>query len=231
MEHDPHKTKDIFEALKLHVGDRMQIEIPSVQHELKYFTTLMGYVKTLSVLLRTPTVNGLPLPMRDGEKLIVRGFSGMETFSFDTTVERICLEPFHYMHLSYPDTISTTPIRHEVRVRVSLPVKVMPTETSNAIHASISNISTAGILIDAEEELGSKNQEISVSFHFTIQPNDYDAHIETTALIQNVALQNNASGSFIFQYGVKFLQLHSSQAILLQNLIYQKLLENHHNLA
>lgn len=232
MEYEQHKAEDFFEELKLHVGDRLQIEVPSRQHDMKFFTTLIGYVRGLSVLLRTPIVDALPLPMRDGEKLIVRGFSGVETFSFESTVERICLAPFHYLHLSYPHDIRTTTIRHEVRVRVNLPVKVMPAGASTAIQASISNISTAGILIDAAQELGEKDSEIDVSFHFTIQPSDYDAHIETTALIQNVALQDNTSGGFTFQYGVKLLnKLHSSQAILLQNLIYQKLLENHHNLA
>ncbi|MFN3397037.1 MAG: flagellar brake protein [Sulfurimicrobium sp.] len=222
---------DLFEELKLHVGDRLQIEVPSRQHDLKYFTTLVGYVKWLSILVRTPLVDSLPLPMRDGEKLIVRGFSGKETFSFDSTIERVCREPFYYLHLSYPDSVSTTTIRHAERVRVNLPVRVTPAGASGAIHATISNISTEGILIDTGEELGKKDEEISVSFHFAIQPNDYDAHIETTALIQNVMLQDNPSGDFTFQYGVKLLKLHSSQAILLQNLIYQKLLENHHNLA
>lgn len=231
MEHEWRKAEAFFEDLKPHVGDRLQIELSSPLHDLKYFTTLVGYVKGLSVLLRTPIVSGLPLPMRDGEKLIVRGFSGMETFTFDTTIERICLEPFHYLHLSYPHTVRTTPIRNEVRVRVNLPVKVTPAGASSAIDATISNISTAGILVEATEELGDKDSEINVSFHCTIQPNDYDAHIETTALIQNVTLQDNPSGSFTFQYGVKLLELHSSQEILLQNLIYQKLLENHHNLA
>lgn len=222
---------DPFEKLKLHVGDRLQIEIPSRRRNLKYFTTLMGYAKGLSVLLRTPIVDSLPLPMRDDEKLIVRGFSGRATFSFDSVIKRICREPFHYLHLAYPQAISTTPIRHEERVRVNLPIKVTPADTSKLIHASISNISTAGIMIDSEEELGEKGTEISVAFRFTIQPNDYDANIETTALIQRVTLEDNPSGSFIFQYGVKLLKLHSSQAILLQNLIYQKLLEDHHNLV
>ena len=223
--------EDLLDELQLHIGDRMQIEVPSRRHDMKYFTTLVGYVKGLSVLLRTPVVDSLPLPMRDGEKLIVRGFSGKETFSFETTVERICREPFYYLHLTYPEVISTTKIRNAERVRVNLPVKVTPAGASIAKHATISNISTAGILIDADEELGEKDQEINVSFHFTIQPNDYDAHIETAALIHNVALQDNEAGGFTFQYGIKLLKLQSSQAILLQNLIYQKLLENHHNLA
>lgn len=223
--------EDLFDELKLRIGDRLQVEIPSRRHDLKYFTTLVGYVKGLSILLRTPVEDNLPLPMRDGEKLVVRGFSGKETFSFDTTIERVCREPFCYLHLSYPDSVTTTTIRHAERVRVNLPVRVMPAGASSAIDATISNISTAGILIDSEDELGKKDEEINVSFHFAIQPNDYDAHIETTALIQNVSLQDNPSGNFAFQYGVKLLRLHSSQAILLQNLIYQKLLENHHNLA
>lgn len=231
MDQDIHKPAQSFDELKLHIEDRLQIEIPTPQHDLRYFTTLVGYVKGLSVLVRNPVVNGLTMPMRDRERLIVRGFSGVDAFSFDAVVERVCRAPFPYLHLSYPHAIRSTPIRHEVRVKVSLPAKIIPAGGDKAIHATICNISTGGILIDSEEELGGKDHEIGVSFHFTIQPHDYDAHIESKGVIQNMALQDNPSGGFLFQYGVKLLDLHSSQAILLQNLIYQQLLENPHNLA
>lgn len=222
---------DFFEQLKLHVGDRLQIEIPTQQHDQRYFTTLVGYVSGLSVLVRNPVVKGLTLPMRDDEKLIVRGFSGMETFTFETHVERVCLAPFPYLHLAYPEEIQTTPVRHEVRVKTRIPVKVMPSHADTSLDAIISNMSSGGILIDSEEELGNPQEEIGVSFHITVQPNDYDAHIDTQAVIQNVLMQDHPGRGILFQYGVKLLNLHSSQAILLQNRIYQQLLEDHHNIA
>lgn len=228
---NPNSESDFFGQLKLQVGDRLQIELPSSQHDQRYFTTLVGYVSNLSVLVRNPIVNGLSLAMRDHEKLIVRGFSGLETFSFETTVERVCLSPFPYLHLAYPHTVRTIPVRNEVRVKIRLPVKITTEQGGNAIQAIISNMSSGGIQIDSEEELGAVHDEISVSFHITIQPNDYQAHIEARAIIQNSSIHDNHEGGFLFQYGVKLLNLHSSQAILLQNLIYQTLLEDHHNIT
>lgn len=230
MEQTFHHSGDFFGELKLHAGDRLQIELPTKRHDLRYFTTLVGYVKDLSVLVRTPVVNGLSLPMRDGETLIVRGFSGVEAFSFESTVARVCLAPFPYLHLSFPHTISTTPVRHEVRVKVNIPVKITQGGSGKISHATISNVSATGIQIESQDEFGGKDDEVTVSFHFNIPPNGYEAHIESSAVIQKVTLQDSSAG-IAFQYGVKLHGLHSSQAILLQNLIYQQLLENHHNLA
>lgn len=222
---------DLFAQLKLSVGDRLQIELPTVHHEHRYFTSLVGYVSGLSILVRTPVSHGLSLPMRDNETLIVRGFSGIETFSFETTVERVCISPFPYLHLAYPHTIRTIPVRKEMRVKTSIPVRVTTAQSASTVQAIISNMSSGGILIDSAEELGKAHDEISVSFHITVQPNDYQAHIETQALIQNAVIQNSPEGGMLFQYGVKLPNLHSSQAILLQSLIYQALLESHHNIA
>lgn len=225
------REEDILERLKLRVGDRLQIEIPTPQHDQRHFTSLVGYVNGLSVLVRTPLAHGLSLPMRDEESLVVRGFSGLETFSFETRVERVCLDPFPYLHLAYPDTVKTIPIRHEVRVKTSIPVKVTTGQGQKSVQATISNLSSGGILIDSTEELGQEHEEIDVSFHIAVQPNDYQANIETRATIQNSMILDNPQGGMLFRYGLKLLNLHSSQAILLQNLIYQALLENHHNIA
>lgn len=231
MDHSYQKRGEFFEELKLYPGDRMQIEIPSPQHDLRYFTSLVGYVKGLSVLLRTPMVNGLTLPMRDDENVIVRGFSGTDTFSFESSVARVCLAPFAYLHLSYPHAIRITPVRHEVRVKVSLPVAIAHRGSEAASHGTVTNLSLTGIQIDSEEEFGAKNDEVTVTFRFTIHPHGYDARIESKGIIQSVALQPAPSGAIGFQYGVKLTGLHSSQDILLQNLIYQQLLETHRNVA
>lgn len=231
MDQGYQKDGEYFENLKLHPGERIQLEIPSPQHDLRYFTSLIGYVMGLSVLLRTPLVNGLTLPMRDNERVIVRGFSGIDAFSFETTVARVCLSPFPYLHLGFPHAIHVTPIRHEVRVKVHLPVAVSHAGSELPSHGTITNISITGIQIDTEEEFGGKDEEVTISFRFTIHPNSYEAHIQSTGIIQHVTLQTTPSGAIGFQYGVKLQNLHSSQAILLQNLIYQQLLENYHNLA
>lgn len=226
-----HTNGDLFEQLKLHVGERLQIELPSPQHDQRYFTSLVGYVSGLSVLVRNPVVNGLSLPMRDNETLIVRGFSGLQTFSFETTVERVCLAPFPYLHLAYPHAIRTIPVRHEMRVKTMIPARITTGSGENAIEAVISNISTGGIQIDCREELGKVHDEIGVSFHIVVQPNDYQAQIEAQSIIQNAVIRDNPNGGVLFEYGVKLLNLHSSQAILIQNLIYQQLLEDPHNIA
>lgn len=220
---------DSFGALKLQTGDRLQIEIPTARHDMRYFTTLIGYARGLSVLVHHPLVNGLPLPMSEGKPLIVRGFSGLDAFSFESAVARVCIAPFRYLHLSYPHVIQTIPVRHEIRARVSLPARISPAGGGEGIAATLSNLSINGILVDSIRELGAKNDEIGVDFSFTIQPNDYEVHIEARGIIQNVAIEHAQTGETSFQYGIKLQNLHGNQSILIQNLIYQQLLENHHN--
>src|SRR5258706_8180261 len=55
-----------FEAMQLHVGERLQLDLTADIARNHYYTTLIGFVPEHTVLVRTPLVQNLPIPMPAG---------------------------------------------------------------------------------------------------------------------------------------------------------------------
>jgi len=222
--------------MRLQVGERVQIELlPPHDHE-RHFTTLIGYLKGQSLLVKTPIVHGLPLPVPDGAMFEVRAFSGSTVFTFRCEVVRVCVSPFAYLHLSFPSLIRGAVIRKSERVRVNIPAKVASMKEGAQeewLPASIANVGTGGALIESRHELGGPNEAIRVAFSFNIEPDDYEASVSVQAVIQKVtrAAEPDAAGRGFIYYGVQFRDLQPGQAVVLQNLVDQRLIGTSANLA
>lgn len=225
-----------FDDMRLQVGERVQIELLPAHHHQHHFTTLIGYLKGESLLVKTPIFNGLPLPVPDGAMVEVRAFSGSTVFTFQCEVVRVCVSPFAYLHLSFPTLIRGAVIRKGERVRVDIPAKVAAaTEGPQAgwRPARIVNVGTGGALIESRHELGGPNEVIRAAFSFNIEPDNYEASVSVQAVIQKVtrATEPDAAGRGVIYYGVQFRDMQPGQTIVLQNLVDQRLIDNHHNIA
>src|SRR4029079_10643969 len=100
---------------------RLQLELVTGNARSHYYTTLIGYVPGHSVLIRTPLVQNLPVPVPEGAVVLVRHFSGRHAFTLESRVERVCRSPYPYIHLAYPAQVQQTLIRGALRVSVALP--------------------------------------------------------------------------------------------------------------
>jgi c-di-GMP-binding flagellar brake protein YcgR len=225
-----------FDDMRLQVGERVQIELrPAHDHE-HHFTTLIGYLKGHSLLVKTPIVNGLPLPVTDGAMVEVRAFSGSTVFTFQCEVLRVCVSPFAYLHLSFPTLIRGAVIRKSERVRVNIPARVASMkkgEHEEWLPASIANIGTGGALIESRHELGDPNEVIRAAFSFNVEPDDYEASMSVQAIIHKVtrAIVPDAAERTVIYYGVQFRDLRPGQSVVLQNLVDQHLIGTSANLA
>ncbi len=212
----------------MHVGDRLQLELLSAGAGNHYFTTLIGYVPGHSVLLRTPLVHNLAVPIPEGEQVRVRTFSGRHAYTFESRVERVQRVPLPYLHLAYPTVVQQTTIRGALRVRVHL------TGTANAmggdgnalpVPVTIADLSTSGALLEAERALGKNGESIELAFKFLVQPNDYEVKLVTPAQIQSGPKPKSGQGrDEAFSHGVRFAKLRATEALLLQSYIQQVLL-------
>lgn len=212
----------------MHVGDRLQIELLSTGAGNHYFTTLIGYVPGHSVLLRTPLVHNLPVPIPEGEQVRVRTFSGRHAYTFESRVERVQRVPLPYLHLAYPTIVQQTTIRGALRVRVQL------TGTANGlggddsalpVPVTLADLSTSGALLEAERALGSNGDSIELAFKFIVQPNDYEVKLVTPAQIQSGPKPQTGPGrAGVFSHGVRFAKLRATEGLLLQSYIQQVLL-------
>lgn len=227
---DPIKSKSStcgFEEMQLHVGDRMQIELPLGINPGPHFTTLIGYLPGHSVLLRTPLLQNLPIPIREGEQALVRTFSGQNAYTFESLVERVNRVPFPYLHLSYPHAAQRTVIRGALRVRVSLAATIgNPARFGDALPtaATIVDLSNSGALVEAGNGLGEAGDTVELAFKFVVQPNDYEVKLVTPAEIQSARRIAREDGGEVFSYGIRFATLRATESLLLQSFVQQVLL-------
>jgi len=217
-----------LDQLQLHVGDRLQLEMLSEGARAQHFTLLIGYVPGHSVLVRTPLVQNIPVPIREGEPVLVRSFSGRHASSFESTVTRVCRAPFPYLHLAYPQTVRQTQVRGALRVRVNLAGTALnpgyvDSDLPNPI--TIADLSVSGAQLESHAELGETGGKVELAFKFLVQPNNYEVRLTTSAEIQSVRKSRKANED-TFLHGVSFQHLHTTESLLLQSFIQQVVLDD-----
>jgi hypothetical protein len=215
-----------FEGTQLPPGERVQMELGSDGNQ--YYTTLIGFVPGHSVLVRTPLIQNLPIPVPEGAHVLLRAFSGRYAYTTESHVERVCRSPYPYMHIAYPAQVQQTLIRGALRVRVALPgIASNPLESDISITRAVvlSDLSTSGAQLESEQSLGDPGEKFRLAFKFVVQPNNYEVKLATSAQIQSVRkTKKKNSQEDIFSNGVRFNKLHATEGLLLQSYIQQVLL-------
>ena len=219
-----------FESTQLHVGERVQLELAADSTNSHYYTTLIGFVPGHSVLVRTPLVQHLPIPVPEGAAVLVRAFSGRHAFTFESRVDRVCRSPYPYMHLAYPAQVQQTLIRGALRVRIALPgVASNSAERNDAPVRPVilSDLSVSGAQLETDLSLGAPGEKFGLAFKFVVQPNNYEVKLATSAQIQSVRKVKKGKGpEEIYSHGVRFDKLHATEGLLLQSYIQQVLLSD-----
>ena len=217
-----------FEAAQLHVGERLQLELVAGNSRSQYYTTLIGFVPGHSVLIRTPLVQNLPVPVPEGAVVLVRAFSGRHAFTLESRVERVCRSPYPYIHLAYPAQVQQTLIRGALRVRVALPGTVSAPDDKaddGPLPVVITDLSVSGAQLETQAGLGETGEKFALVFKFAVQPNNYEVKLVTSAQIQNVRkIRKGNSPEEVFSHGIRFGKLHATEGLLLQSYIQQVLL-------
>ncbi len=95
----------------LQIGSRLQLIAKRSGQARNYFATLIGYIETEGVLVKTPREHGLTVLFREGEPISVRAFTGLQVYSFETHVSRILVTPFHGLYLGFPRAVTGTRLR------------------------------------------------------------------------------------------------------------------------
>lgn len=237
------ESKDIklsacnFDDMKLQIGERLELELLDSHDHAPLFTRLIGYLHGQGLMVQTPLANGVPLALREDEQILIRVFSGVKAFAFTCTVTRACVSPFPYLHLSFPSVVHGAKIRKTLRVKVNLAAQLIEcshTKLPLPVEAIVVDLSVAGVLLDAPPGLGDKGDTLKMKFSFFVEPDHKPVDMETEAVIQSDLTRKKAGGaasSGMIQYGLAFRGLHWSEAVLLQNLVYQQLIDDYRNIA
>ena len=214
----------------MQVGERLQLELGTDPARNHYYTTLIGFVPGHSILVRTPLVQNLPIPVPEGVSVLVRAFSGRHAFTLESRVDRVCRSPYPYMHLAYPSQVQQTLIRGALRVRIALPGVVFnSTQADDASPHTVllSDLSVSGAQLETQASLGDPGEEFGLTFKFLVQPNNYEVKLTNSVRIQSVRKVRIGKGpEEVFSHGVRFNKLHATEGLLLQSYIQQVLLSD-----
>lgn len=218
-------TQYQFDDMHLRVGDRFQLESPARPAE-RHYGTLVGYSPGQSVLVKTPFVDGLPLPYADGQPLTARAFTGKGIFAFDTAVQRVCVSPFHYMHLAFPAAVRGTQIRATERVKITLPTRIqLPGGTEEP--AMLTDIGIGGAMLECGRRLHAGNR-LTVLLRFALEEMNLTAGFTAEALVHREAEAPQPDQAVPLRcYGLEFRNLSVGQRVMLQNFVYHHLLAGH----
>jgi c-di-GMP-binding flagellar brake protein YcgR len=208
-----------FQEMRLQVGERLQLVLHRM-HGTIHYSTLIGYETGKYLLVKVPTENGVSVPMREGEEVTVRAFSGAGVYSFDCAVDMIQLSPHYYMHLSFPSEITVIPLRDAPRIRVNLPAQIRCGGNAAPKLAILSDLSISGAYITTDSEWGAPGEEVSVAFSFKVKPTNQEVWLELDGVIRSVhpvVIQGAASWNGI---GVHFENVAPNDLVMLQHYLY-----------
>lgn len=222
-----------FEAMKLKVGDRLQVQPPLLVSAERFMVKLIGFMNNVSLLVTAPVDSkGVRPRLVEGEELIMRAFSSQNAFGFASSVTRVNRLPFDYLHLSFPKEVQGMMIRKAPRVRTRIIAAVnLGNSDEDRISAIISNLSANGALLDARRNLADKGTTIRVSFRVNLH--NVDAYLTVNASIRAVfgdnVMENENTG--LIHHGLEFVDLQPNDRVILQSMIYQQMIEQPHTIA
>jgi hypothetical protein len=216
-----------FDDLRLQVDQRLQLDVSGQPDAEHIHARLLGYQKGTTLIVRLPKTPTGGVGLSEGNEAMVRGFTGRIAFSFTSLVEKIRHVPYLYCHLRFPAEIRGAEIRKAMRVQVALPARVInPRMGGDAgMEATIGDISSAGAMLTSPTNLGRVGDAVTLSFRFWIPPDDYEVNLYAGGVIQVITPQQEWAGIPGLRYGIKFKGMRSTEAVLLQALVYQQLLE------
>lgn len=220
-----------FDDLQLQVGSRLQLALTRDLKQIQLFSGVIGWLKNEYLLLQIPHDGTQPFPLREGDRLTLRVFSGVQVCWFHSSVLRI-LQPYLYMHVAFPREIFGRQLRTAPRVRVNIPAEVTA-GAGAGFAATLRNLSVSGASLETAEHVPDAVETLGLSFALQTPDGVPAMRIQTKAVIRNRTSGATADSAapFVYTYGLQFTELDATQKLALQNLVYETLITDRQKLV
>lgn len=213
-------------GIKPQVGEVIQLRLLNRNLQNYYSVRLIGYIKNQSILAMTPTVDKIPLILMDGEQVEVRMLNGSNIYAFQTSIQRLCISPIHYMHLDYPREVRAQKLRKSPWAKVNLGVTVSNDEGINEV-ARIINLSSEGAQLQAPSAIGNLEQSLQVTLHASMDELRTTLTLNATILHINSPRNVQETENDTQEYGIAFRDVSETDALWLKTLVYRHIAEGH----
>ena len=212
-----------FADLKLPVGGRLQLTMTGRDYR-RYSceAQLLGYRTGETVLAFLPKKPPQVL-LYDGIRVEARVPMQTGIVDFVSRIELICSQPFAYLHLAYPASVSFEPLRQAPRFAFDGALALTATSelgvTIGRSQGRFSDVSVNGAKLALERELPAPASRVSLSAEVIVA--GMQQPLELQGRIQRAFGREDKVPGCPFGYGVAFAAPPPSQRLLLLALCHE----------
>ena len=213
------------EALRLQVGERLQLQRIAEEANDRYSVKVIGYLPGQSLLVTNPVLDGKALFFREGQRFAVRMLDGSRVWGFVSQVQYAASKPFPYLHLSYPDDVESMAVRNAERVETRIHGlarnSLDPDEQVNWHPLIIRDISRSGARLESVSRLGREGETIELRFGMEVCGRE--DHLSLAALVRKSDLEERSDARGVRHIsGVEFAMINRFQELLLNGYILEQ---------
>lgn len=211
--------------LNLQVGEALQIQFLDDETRGQFYVRVIGFLPERSLIVTTPEKGGQPMHVREGRALLVRSFASDQAHGFSSVVLRSCVQPYAYLHLTFPQKIETMAERQAARVRSALAISIHGLTGEAAGRDTpgvIRDISNTGAQILAAGPVGKSGERVLIRTRLPLDALG-DQPVELPALIRNAQDEADIKGSmWRVRCGVEFEPLDTQSTLVLRAYLYER---------
>jgi len=214
--------------LILNAGDSLQLQFyppTSGSNEGRYYVRVIGYLAGKSIITTSPVVDGRLILLRQSQQFTVRLISGNAVHGFISSLLKKTTVPYPYIHLSYPETLESKTIRSAQRVNTRIIVTIQNLEPGKELvkskSALLNDLSSAGALIVAPEELGDVGDMISISVKLLVAGTE--EYLSISAIIRRVLGKITVEDKEVNRYGVEFEMSEEREKLIIHGYVYEQI--------
>lgn len=223
------KNRGQFEDMSARIGDPLLLQVRTTFAEERGKARLIGYVPKRTVIIEAPVGETSAMALRVGQSVIARSFSGKLAYGFETMVKAVCTTPITYCHLLYPDFVQKVPVRESARVAFNvigtatlLPGEKEEVAATESFAVMLVDFSTTGAAFVAPSSVVARGRELRLAFRVRIQ--EIEVLPTLDCIVRSSSqIEDDAKGRS--RYGVQFKEMSMQDRLVLQNMVYQKMLE------
>ncbi len=210
-----------FVDLKLPVATRLQLEF--IGQDYKRYpceAVLLGFRVGESVLVYLPK-RPPQVTLRISTKLEAKLALQSGIVRFESFVYELCTQPYPYLHLAYPASVSLEPLRRVPRFPLSTALRAVAYSqlgvATGYLDGRFLDISVDGARVSLDKELSSVATRVDVSAKVSVAGTEQQLELRTE-LKRSFGRSDKGDG---WHYGLAFQELSPPQRLLLLALCHE----------
>jgi c-di-GMP-binding flagellar brake protein YcgR len=211
-----------FAEVAFPVGTPFALGLAGEPQRRRHAVKLMGWSEGESVLVTHPRTEDHLLAIREGDAFQARAAHDKWTCTFDTTVLRVQLQPFPYLHLSNPSRARVTQVRSNTRVKMGIVASVGARGSSVRHACTLRDLSLSGMLIQGRQQVVKPGEPVDVYFRLQFEG---ERHVfDLTGHARNVAPATDDAAPGAWNHGIELDPIPEPQRRTLQLYLYARML-------